>query len=66
MGLKVKKYALPNELPTSVCVPMDVPAPAFIEVSMRSQEDVEPTTQVSPLHRLLVPWITKALPNVGH
>lgn len=52
MGLKVKESALPNELLKIICVLMDVPAPAFIQVPVRSCKDVEPTSQVSLQHCL--------------
>lgn len=52
MGSEVNKSTFPSELPMLLCVSKDVLAPAFTQVPMRSQEDVEPTSHVSSQHGL--------------
>lgn len=54
--------AISLQFPLSVCVSIDVSAPAFIQVPMRRQEDVEhPQPSISS-----GPQITRALPNRDH
>ncbi|RMB97655.1 hypothetical protein DUI87_25806 [Hirundo rustica rustica] len=65
-GVEGQQIPLPKEFPMSVCVSMDVPAPALIQVPTGSQEDVEHPSQVSSQHGSPGPWITRALPNGGH